>query len=34
MIYQCITEDCAISQSKATFPFAMDCPVCKTPLRV
>jgi tetratricopeptide (TPR) repeat protein len=34
MIYQCITEACAISQSKATFPFAMDCPVCKTPLRV
>jgi tetratricopeptide (TPR) repeat protein len=34
MLYHCKTDACAISLSKATFPVAMDCPVCKKPLLV
>ena len=33
-MYFCITDNCAISLSKATFPVAMNCPVCQTPLQL
>ena len=32
MIYTCLTFNCAISLSKASFPNAMNCPVCQEPL--
>ena len=34
MNYQCHTSVCAIALSKATFPVAMNCPVCQTPLQL
>jgi len=30
--YVCVTPSCAIGISKATFPTAMNCPVCQVPL--
>jgi hypothetical protein len=32
-MYFCTTDNCAIALSKATFPVAMNCPVCQTPLQ-
>ena len=33
-MYFCTTDNCAIALSKATFPVAMNCPVCHTPLQL
>ena len=33
-MYFCTTDNCAISLSKATFPVAMNCPVCQIPLQL
>ena len=33
-MYFCTTDNCAIALSKATFPVAMNCPVCQTPLQL
>lgn len=32
MNYSCQTPNCAIALSKATFPVAMNCPVCQQSL--
>ncbi len=34
MFYTCTTPNCAIALSKATFPVAMNCPVCQVPLEL
>ena len=34
MNYTCTTPTCAIALSKASFPVAMNCPVCQTPLTI
>ena len=34
MFYTCTTPNCAIALSKATFPVAMNCPVCLVPLEL
>jgi len=31
-MFLCINQNCAISISKASFPMAMNCPVCQNPL--
>jgi len=33
MSYTCLNTTCAIALSKATFPVAMNCPVCQQPLQ-
>jgi tetratricopeptide (TPR) repeat protein len=33
MSYTCLNTSCAIALSKATFPVAMNCPVCQMPLQ-
>lgn len=33
MSYTCLNTTCAIALSKATFPVAMNCPVCQMPLQ-
>ena len=33
MSYTCLNTPCAIALSKATFPLAMNCPVCQLPLQ-
>ena len=33
MSYTCLNTTCAIALSKATFPVAMNCPVCQLPLQ-
>jgi hypothetical protein len=32
MNYICSNQTCAIAISKASFPLAMNCPVCQNPL--